>query len=69
MSAGGKTVWGDPAEVGKVVGEAAFDVVLDNNGKSLDTVRSVSIFIYYIDLTCSFFHLFQLMMQILCNLF
>ncbi|KAK3193798.1 hypothetical protein Dsin_025108 [Dipteronia sinensis] len=42
VSAGGKTVWGDPAEVGKVVGEAAFDVVLDNNGKSLDTVRPVA---------------------------
>lgn len=41
MSAGGKTVWGDPAEVGKVVGGAEFDVVLDNNGKDLDTVRSV----------------------------
>lgn len=41
VSAGGKTVWGDPAEVGKVVGGAAYDVVLDNNGKDLDTVRSV----------------------------
>lgn len=41
VSAGGKTVWGDPAEVGKVVVGAAFDVVLDNNGKDLDTVRSV----------------------------
>ncbi|XP_044501480.1 chloroplast stem-loop binding protein of 41 kDa a, chloroplastic [Mangifera indica] len=40
-SAGGKTVWGDPAEVGKAVGGAAFDVVLDNNGKDLDTVRPV----------------------------
>ncbi|KAL4602989.1 hypothetical protein ACB092_10G093700 [Castanea dentata] len=41
VSAGGKTVWGDPAEVGKVVGGAAFDVVLDNNGKDLDAVRPV----------------------------
>ncbi|EXB39373.1 hypothetical protein L484_025068 [Morus notabilis] len=41
VSAGGKTVWGDPAEVGKVVGGAEFDVVLDNNGKDLDTVRPV----------------------------
>ncbi|KAM7253776.1 hypothetical protein ACFE04_031458 [Oxalis oulophora] len=41
VSAGGKTVWGDPAEVGKVVGEATFDVVLDNNGKDLDTVKPV----------------------------
>lgn len=40
-SAGGKTLWGDPAEVGKVVAGAAFDVVLDNNGKDIDTVRPV----------------------------
>lgn len=39
MSAGGRTVWGDPAEVGKIVGTAAFDVVLDNNGKDLDVVK------------------------------
>ncbi|KAG2632805.1 hypothetical protein PVAP13_2NG125600 [Panicum virgatum] len=32
-SAGGKTVWGDPADVGAAVGGASFDVVLDNNGK------------------------------------
>lgn len=43
VSAGGKTVWGDPAEVGKVVGGAAFDVVLDNNGKDLDAVRFVAL--------------------------
>lgn len=42
MSAGGKTVWGDPAEVGKVVAGASFDVVLDNNGKDIDTVRFVA---------------------------
>ncbi|XP_057949109.1 chloroplast stem-loop binding protein of 41 kDa a, chloroplastic isoform X2 [Malania oleifera] len=42
VSAGGKTVWGNPAEVGKVVDGAAFDVVLDNNGKDLDTVRPVA---------------------------
>ncbi|KAF8365161.1 hypothetical protein HHK36_022790 [Tetracentron sinense] len=41
VSAGGQTVWGDPAEVGKIVEGAAFDVVLDNNGKDLDTVRPV----------------------------
>lgn len=41
VSAGGKTVWGDPADIGKVVGGEAFDVVLDNNGKDLDTVRPV----------------------------
>ncbi|XP_074302157.1 chloroplast stem-loop binding protein of 41 kDa a, chloroplastic-like [Silene latifolia] len=40
-SAGGKTIWGNPAEVGKVVGEESFDVVLDNNGKDLETVRPV----------------------------
>lgn len=39
MSAGGKTVWGDPADVAKVVGGESFDAVLDNNGKDLDTVR------------------------------
>lgn len=43
MSAGGKTVWGDPAEVGNVVGGVTFDVVLDNNGKNLDAVRFVCI--------------------------
>ncbi|XP_020594917.1 chloroplast stem-loop binding protein of 41 kDa a, chloroplastic-like [Phalaenopsis equestris] len=39
VSAGARTVWGDPADVGKVVGSAAFDVVLDNNGKDLDSVK------------------------------
>lgn len=34
-------MWGDPAEVGNLVGGAAFDVVLDNNGKDLDAVRFV----------------------------
>ncbi|KAF2314878.1 hypothetical protein GH714_037034 [Hevea brasiliensis] len=42
VSAGGRTVWGDPAEVGKAVEGATFDVVLDNNGKDLDTVRPVA---------------------------
>lgn len=41
-SAGGKTVWGDPADVGKIVGAESFDVVLDNNGKDLDAVKYVS---------------------------
>lgn len=41
VSAGGSTVWGNPAEVGSVVGGEAFDVVLDNNGKDLETVRFV----------------------------
>lgn len=39
VSAGGKTVWGNPAQVGDIVGTAKFDVVLDNNGKDLDTVK------------------------------
>ncbi|PIN25856.1 UDP-glucose 4-epimerase/UDP-sulfoquinovose synthase [Handroanthus impetiginosus] len=42
VSAGGKTVWGDPADIGKVLKGAAFDVVLDNNGKELDAVRPVA---------------------------
>ncbi|KAL0551062.1 hypothetical protein IC582_010136 [Cucumis melo] len=41
VSGGGKTVWGDPAEIGKVLEGASFDVVLDNNGKDIDTVRPV----------------------------
>ncbi|XP_042043166.1 chloroplast stem-loop binding protein of 41 kDa a, chloroplastic-like [Salvia splendens] len=41
VSGGGKTVWGDPADIGKVLEGAAFDVVLDNNGKDLDAVRPV----------------------------
>ncbi|CAN6165583.1 unnamed protein product [Urochloa humidicola] len=41
-SAGGKTVWGDPSDVGLAVGGASFDVVLDNNGKDLDAVRPVA---------------------------
>ncbi|KAL0921986.1 hypothetical protein M5K25_005942 [Dendrobium thyrsiflorum] len=42
VSAGGRTVWGSPADVGKVVGSATFDVVLDNNGKDLDAVKPVA---------------------------
>lgn len=41
-SAGGRTVWGDPADVGAAVGGASFDVVLDNNGKDLDAVKPVA---------------------------
>ncbi|CAN6213529.1 unnamed protein product [Urochloa humidicola] len=41
-AAGGKTVWGDPSDVGAAVGVASFDVVLDNNGKDLDAVRPVA---------------------------
>ena len=40
-SAGAKTVWGEPADVGAAVGGASFDVVLDNNGKNLDAVKYV----------------------------
>lgn len=43
MSGGGKTVWGEPAEIGKILEGAAFDVVLDNNGKDLEAVRFVLI--------------------------
>ncbi|KAI0518672.1 hypothetical protein KFK09_006108 [Dendrobium nobile] len=42
VSAGGRTVWGSPADVGKVVGSATFDVVLDNNGKDLDAVKPLA---------------------------
>lgn len=51
MSAGGRTVWGNPAEVGSVVGGEAFDVVLDNNGKDLEAVRFV---VYLLLCTCVF---------------
>lgn len=46
MSGGGKTVWGDPAEIGKVLEGASFDVVLDNNGKDIDTVRFVKFYFF-----------------------
>lgn len=42
VSAGGKTVWGEPVDIGKVLKGAAFDVVLDNNGKDLEAVRPVA---------------------------
>uniref|UniRef100_A0A0D9WWT5 NAD-dependent epimerase/dehydratase domain-containing protein n=1 Tax=Leersia perrieri TaxID=77586 RepID=A0A0D9WWT5_9ORYZ len=43
-SAGARTVWGDPSDVGAAVGGggAAFDVVVDNNGKDLDAVKPVA---------------------------
>lgn len=37
-------MWGTPADVATVVGGETFDVVLDNNGKDLDTVRFAFIF-------------------------
>ncbi|XP_073063440.1 chloroplast stem-loop binding protein of 41 kDa a, chloroplastic [Primulina eburnea] len=42
VSAGGKTVWGEPVDIGKVLEDAAFNVVLDNNGKDLESVRPVA---------------------------
>ncbi|XP_042406094.1 chloroplast stem-loop binding protein of 41 kDa a, chloroplastic-like [Zingiber officinale] len=42
VSAGGKTLWGDPAKVAEIVSGVKFDVVLENNGKDLDTVKPVA---------------------------
>ncbi|KAL7112887.1 hypothetical protein ACP275_04G029200 [Erythranthe tilingii] len=42
VSGGGKTVWGEPADIANIFEGAAFDVVLDNNGKDLDAVRPVA---------------------------
>jgi hypothetical protein len=39
---GVKTVWGEPSDLGAAVGSECFDVVLDNNGKTLDVVQYVS---------------------------
>ena len=39
---GVKTVWGEPSDLGAAVGSETFDVVLDNNGKTLDVVQYVS---------------------------
>ena len=33
------TVWGEPGDVAAAVGGSQFEVVLDNNGKDLDTVK------------------------------
>ncbi|XP_054818475.1 chloroplast stem-loop binding protein of 41 kDa a, chloroplastic [Prosopis cineraria] len=41
VSAGGRTIWGNPKEIESVVAGEPFDVVLDNNGKDLDAVRPV----------------------------
>lgn len=43
-------MWGTPADVATVVGGETFDVVLDNNGKDLDTVRSAFILIIISDM-------------------
>lgn len=57
VSGGGKTAWGDPAEVAKVVGAESFDVVLDNNGKDLDTVRCLCLcFRRLVDIIAVLFH-------------
>lgn len=48
MSAGGRTVWGDPEDIEKVLEGAAFDTVLDNNGKDLDAVRFAYLFQFLI---------------------
>jgi len=57
VSAGGRTVWGNPSEVGSVVGGEVFDAVLDNNGKDLETVRFVELTLVLKYLQClSFRH-------------
>ena len=35
-------MWGEPSDVGAAVKGSTFDVVLDNNGKTLDVVQYVS---------------------------
>ena len=34
-----RTVWGNPASLDFTVGGLPFDVVIDNNGKDLDTCK------------------------------
>ncbi|KAF7129612.1 hypothetical protein RHSIM_Rhsim10G0017600 [Rhododendron simsii] len=41
LRACGKTVWGNPTDIGKVLEGAVCDAVLDNNGKDLDVVGLV----------------------------
>ncbi|GJV74109.1 hypothetical protein Tco_1494104 [Tanacetum coccineum] len=41
VEGGGKTVWGEPSAIGIVLEGLTFDVVLDYNGKDLDTVKPV----------------------------
>lgn len=41
VSACGKTVWGNPTDIGKVSEGALFDAVLDNIGKDLDALSFV----------------------------
>ncbi|GJT05329.1 hypothetical protein Tco_0839791 [Tanacetum coccineum] len=41
VEGGGKTVWGEPSAIGTVLEGLTFDVVLDYNGKGLDTVKPV----------------------------
>nr|GEW06732.1 chloroplast stem-loop binding protein of 41 kDa a, chloroplastic [Tanacetum cinerariifolium] len=41
VEGGGKTVWGEPSAIDTVLEGLTFDVVLDYNGKDLDTVKPV----------------------------
>lgn len=43
-AAGVKTVWGNPEQLAQLAGDAKFDVVVDNNGKDLDSVGPVADF-------------------------
>jgi hypothetical protein len=63
VSAGGKTIWGDPSEVEKVVGGATFDVVLDNNGKDLDAVKYVNFLVFLLLIAFSYLFFFLLSMH------
>lgn len=64
VSAGGRTVWGNPADVGKAVGGATFDVVLDNNGKDLDAVRFVA---FIVENYCLIVPTFCVSVFVFCN--
>lgn len=43
-SMGVKTVWANPDQLAQFAGDAKFDVVVDNNGKDVDTVMPVAKF-------------------------
>lgn len=36
---GVQTVWGEPSAIATVLGDASFNVVIENAGKDLDTVK------------------------------
>ncbi|XP_076932339.1 chloroplast stem-loop binding protein of 41 kDa a, chloroplastic-like [Bidens hawaiensis] len=42
VEGGGKIVWGEVDAIGTVLKGLSFDIVLDNNGKDLDTVKPVA---------------------------